>query len=45
MTDKLSDAHFEATAAALDKITDQAATPEDPKATLHTPSNLSLIHI
>lgn len=44
MTDKLSDAHFEATAAALDQITDQAAGPEDPKATLHTPSNHEKSH-
>jgi phosphatidylserine decarboxylase len=44
MSDKLSDAHFEATAAALDKITDQAASPEDPKSTLHTPSNHEKSH-
>ena len=44
MTDKLSDAHFEATAVALEKITDQAATPEDPKSTLHTPSNHEKSH-
>jgi phosphatidylserine decarboxylase len=44
MSDKLSDAQFEATAAALDKITDQAASPEDPKTTLHTPSNHEKSH-
>jgi phosphatidylserine decarboxylase len=44
MSDKLSDAQFEATAAALDKITDQAASPEDPKSTLHTPSNHEKSH-
>jgi len=44
MSDKLSDAHFDATAAALDKINDQAATPEDPKSTLHTPSNHEKSH-
>lgn len=45
MTEKLSDAHFEATAVALDKITDQAANhPEDPKEALHTPSNHERSH-
>ncbi|KAH0385734.1 hypothetical protein KCU92_g3209, partial [Aureobasidium melanogenum] len=44
MTDKLSDAHFDATAAALDQITDQAAGPEDPKNTLHLPSNHEKSH-
>jgi hypothetical protein len=44
MTEKLSDAHFEATAAALDQITDSAAGPEDPKSTLHTPSNHEKSH-
>ncbi|KAG9640802.1 hypothetical protein KCU64_g12818, partial [Aureobasidium melanogenum] len=44
MTDKLSDAHFDATAAALDQITDQAAGPEDPKNTLHSPSNHEKSH-
>ncbi|THY88124.1 hypothetical protein D6C92_07768 [Aureobasidium pullulans] len=45
MTEKLSDAHFDATAAALDKITDQAANhPEDPKEALHAPSNHERSH-
>ncbi|KAI5253453.1 hypothetical protein E4T42_02850 [Aureobasidium subglaciale] len=45
MTEKLSDAHFEATATALDNITDQAARhPEDPKETLHVPSNHEKSH-
>ncbi|KAH0024627.1 hypothetical protein KCU78_g4995, partial [Aureobasidium melanogenum] len=41
---KLSDAHFDATAAALDQITNQAATPEDPKNTLHSPSDHEKSH-
>ena len=45
MKEKLSDAHFDATATALDKLTDEAANhAEDPKNTLHTPSNHDKSH-
>lgn len=45
MATKLNDdAHWDATAAALDQITDQAAGPEDPKNTLHSPSNHEKSH-
>lgn len=45
MADKLNNAYFEATAVALNQLTEEAANnPEDPKRTLHAPSNHEKSH-